>query len=126
MRIMSAVLFVFAASCSTVPFQPPEPAYKLFSKHGVSEIEVRKAMLECGFSDPFIGRIDGKYDQFVLAGLCMEKDGFRFRVDDREGFCNGMKKSDNCNNDRQVPARSVERRLSGHYCRQFPAVEACQ
>lgn len=121
-------VFLLAGCTSGVGwFQPAEPLYNYFSRPGVSDVGTRKAMLECGFPDPFRGTAEGyPLDTTILAGLCMERDGFLYEVDGQAGWCR-RQDAGLCNARRSdIPSRSEGRRLKSPYCKQYPSVMACK
>lgn len=124
--LVIVVLFFVTACFGVKPFQPTKPIYKNFHKENVSSVEVRKAMLECGFPDPHrASHPSYSYEDVVLAGLCMERDGFTYRGDGKTGWCVRMMEPV-CNaNKADVPVRSVDRRLNSPHCKEHPQIETC-
>lgn len=86
LRALATVLLSLTAACTTRPFQPSPPAYKLWAKPGVSEQGVRSAMLDCGFVDS--AYVDGTVmtnNDYARAQLCMIDK--RFVYQDRRILC---------------------------------------
>jgi hypothetical protein len=78
----------FLASCISgcfggEPFQPPPPEFENWSKTGVTDLDVKKAMLECGYPSPYqaaqwrIGQAVTQ-EEFALMYVCMKSYGFVF------------------------------------------------
>jgi hypothetical protein len=81
--IVAGILY----GCINKPFQPTPPAFKTWTKVGVSEEDVKQAMLNCGY--PNVGGFAGtKYtpNEVAHAEQCMFRKGFRFK-DDWKGIC---------------------------------------
>ncbi|VVE77536.1 hypothetical protein [Pandoraea sputorum] len=74
------------AACTTRPFQPSPPLYKLWAKRGVDEQGVRNAMLACGFpNSAYVDRKDMTLNDFAKGELCMIDHGFQYQ--DRRIIC---------------------------------------
>ena len=105
---------------------------KRWKKAGASDLEIRKALLECG-SGVYIGK-DAyelmktltltQYDHgLVLIKKCMLADNFDYlgNVD----LCENQS-IPACQPDAIVPTREVERRINGAFCRDDPYLYECQ
>ncbi len=114
-------------------FQPLPDNYEIYQKNGLGEIEVRKALLECGMEDPIgylkldTGKNDKeKVESMVYAEMCMFNDGFTRK--NFKSICSQSPHFEACKpeNAQFIPKRSVERRLSSAYCKTYPRADACQ
>ena len=85
---------VLGLSGCAKPFQPVPPLFLLWSKDGVDVIGVKKALLECGYPNPYDG-VDRSWvggtlishtslDDSVMSELCMKKNFFEKQS---RGFC---------------------------------------
>jgi len=78
--LCAVLLCLGAAACTTRPFQPPPAAYTLWTQPGVSELGVRRAMVDCGFPDPAnITPREMSTNDAAQAQLCMLEIGFRYQ-----------------------------------------------
>lgn len=103
-----------------------------WNKAGVSELETRKALLECG-SGVYLGKNAyelmktlplTQYDHgLVLIKKCMLADGFEYlgNVD----LC-ANQSIPACQPDAIVPKREVEHRINGAYCVESSFIPECQ
>lgn len=81
-----AAIVLALTACTTRPFQPPPPLYKLWAKPGVSEQGVRSAMLGCGYADPaYVDKTMMTTNAQARAELCMLDKGFLYQ--DRRILC---------------------------------------
>jgi predicted nucleic acid-binding Zn ribbon protein len=124
MLSLFSFLVVACGPLSPAYYQPTEPTYKYYKKAGATELDVKKAMLECGISD--IDTSSGNFKQdmnsFLLADWCMEKSGFV----GANGADMTMEEACQLEHNKQYPAcqpdavilkPSVERRLNSEYCK---------
>lgn len=115
-------------------FQPLPYNYEEYKKHNSSEIEVKKALLECGMEDPLgILKPDPGMSRKevieMLAGaeLCMFNDGFVLAANHPGPLCKRISNIEICKpeNAHLIPKRDVKRRLESLYCKKFPKAQAC-
>lgn len=86
LRIALCVVLLGVAACTTRPFQPAPPAYKLWAKPGVAEQGVRGAMLDCGYNDAaYVDATKMTTNDVARAELCMIDRGFAYQ--DRRILC---------------------------------------
>lgn len=116
--------------CIKSSFQPIPPLYMLWVKSGASHLDVKMALMECGWPSPNPSgygqdTADMSPNDRALTNLCMEKSGFATK----DPF-NGYKLIPTCEQPYQVkypacqpnaiiPTRSVERRLNSAYCKGY-------
>jgi hypothetical protein len=65
------------SACSVRGFQPPPPNYKAWIKNGTTEQDIKQAMLDCGYPNPFTtanasGNDEAKWEN------CMFKKGYKY------------------------------------------------
>jgi len=135
--VVSVVLLL--ASCSK-PFQPVAPGYKLWSKNGVSDLAIKKSMLECGVPsvDPVINSYeyafgikyeedDKRLNKGFLEDLCMESLGYIPREYTVHEYCSWERYNHlaACQPNAKIPTPSVERRLNSWYCKIKTDYEYC-
>ena len=68
------------------PFQPPPAEYESWEKSGVSDPEVRRTLLACGYPNPYGFDRDYIPNDVAIAEQCMFSRGFR-RNDSYKGIC---------------------------------------
>lgn len=132
MRLLFAGLFCalsLTACGSTLPFQPVPDSYLLWAKPGASQLEVKKALLECGMaspSSPARPPLDPRTpDQLAAAENCMQAAGFKAPQPSHR-MCAAQPHLATCQADAAPSSRSVERRLSSNYCQAKKDVEFCR
>lgn len=119
-RIVVIALLILVVNGCAKPFQPVPPTFKMWQKTGVSEVDIKKALLECGYPTPF-GVRGGKAERSVteneysFSQLCMEESGFKYR--DRR-YCDLVPRLEACQpgSSQFVPKRNINRRLNSAYC----------
>lgn len=78
--LAAVALCLGVAACTTRPFQPPPAPYTLWTQPGVSELGVRRAMVDCGFPDPAnISPREMSTNDVAQAQLCMLEIGFHYQ-----------------------------------------------
>lgn len=125
------VLLILISGCAN----PPRPAFMNYSKLGVDELEVKKAMLECGsgsinpnkYSNEALGlsgrdQTDERINHHMLVQLCMDRDGFKYRHGTVEAACSLASRREKpaytaCQPNPPIPERSIETRLNSHHCK---------
>ncbi|PCI41847.1 MAG: hypothetical protein COB41_10230 [Proteobacteria bacterium] len=118
--LIMLLLSILTTGCNKAYFQPPPPEYEIWSKSGASELDVKKAMLECGMNNPF-GETDPKLypynrNRYYLARFCMESEGYIERGMNVREACRLYPETPACQPDAVIPKPSVERRLNSKYC----------
>lgn len=121
---------ILLSGCVSDYFQPPPPTYKVWNKQGASELDVKKALLECGDASPSSTYQMYEYafqlksekeivDYILLTDACMEQYGYK---ENRWTFRDKCSWSHNkhlpaCQPNPNIPTPSVERRLNSWYCK---------
>lgn len=121
--------------------QPAPPAWKAWVKKGATDLEIKKAVLECGAPDPEVNGFiytaagikdfDEQMNHSFLTGACMEKAGFIDRWRSVAQSCadsNFPKRRDYaaCQPGAVIPQRNVERRLNSWLCKLETDREYCR
>ena len=116
-------------------FKSIPDTYLLYRKNGSSDFETQKALLECGYANPYSGVPDwsndvgyeGYYEQEPLRRGCMLKDGFVDKLNN-DSLCKhpNYRLTPACQPDAVIPTRSIERRLNSVFCKQYPRAQVCQ
>ncbi len=117
------LVILFISGCTSKPFQPPRSSYEYWLVNGQDKLEVKKALLECGYPSPFDRPIDE--NKYIVGYKCMLKSGFVPNSDLAERI-----KSYNCSFLRKdslplacdlpwdkIPDRSIKKRLESDYCK---------
>jgi len=110
---------------------PISYAYEDFKKAGASELEVQKALLECGFESP-LGDSRNDLNNGVIMDRCMEKAGFIYEwylnYTHGKTFCEEHPTIPECFLPLdQIPDRNVTKRFNSEWCKvKFPNAKACQ
>jgi hypothetical protein len=120
--------------------QPAPPTYEQWVKPGTTEIEVKKALLECGepstVRDTYIYEKalglkghDELRNHFFLVDRCMEESGFVVpRTKTTLEYClwDRHRHLPACQAETSPPKRSVERRMNSWYCKIKTDQEYCR
>jgi hypothetical protein len=134
---ITAVFFcAFLSGCfGHKPFQPPPYYSETWKKPNMSEDETITALLECGITTPtarIIGR-DGETDmsdeEYALAILCMESDGFVSSSKERSwsGWCKRQyNPPDSCKEGTPPPKRDPKKRLDSVFCQELTTSRLCK
>ncbi|WP_431276021.1 hypothetical protein ACQ858_07015 [Variovorax ureilyticus] len=126
----ASVFFLFVSlalqtGCAGKPFQPPPFEFESWEKPGTSEQEIKRALLECGYPDPFIAGGKASANEFVIMSRCMEKSGFTSKIP--YSLCRGNFNLPACAlPDAEIPNRKIEKRLGGRFCRELPGADVCK
>jgi len=104
--------------------KPPPHSYEIWSMGHQNTLEVKKALLECGYATPFnFAEANKRVDinMYILSQRCMLKAGFaqnKYYQDALQNRCN--KKYYNysaCDLPwDKIPDRSIKKRLESDYC----------
>lgn len=129
MKFSSAFFFfaslAFQTGCTGKPFQPPPFEFESWEKSEASEQEIKKALLECGYPDPFVAGGKATANEFVIMSRCMEKSGFSSKMP--YSLCRGNFNLPACAlQETEIPSRAIEKRLGGRFCREFPRTDVCK
>lgn len=132
------VLALLLGGCPK-PFQPVAPTYQLWSKRGASELDIKKALLECGEPAPDvtvqmyeyafgIKDDDTWFNTSFLASACMENAGYKPRRYTVKEYCSWDRYQHLlvCQPNAVIPTPSVERRLNSWYCKLETDYEYCR
>jgi hypothetical protein len=111
--ILGVCAVVLLAAC---PGPAGRPSYEFWERPGASQLEINKAMLECGYQS--LSFENEPLNEGILTRRCMQKSGFRSKSS--YSFCRETSSSDippACFlPEDQIPERSVERRVNGKQC----------
>lgn len=133
----SAVLIFFVAGLVSgcIPrsaFAPPPYDYETWSRSGATELDVWKAMLDCGYASPFEAVADfpggGRSDeQIVESMLCIERSGYSHYVERRNTpVCSQWRRMQPaCQPGARIVTPDANRRLKSGYCKKYPQSRAC-
>ena len=98
--ILSILFILFINSCASETnmrgFKPPPSIYESFVKNGVSADDVKQAMLECGYSNPFHIDRHVTINDSTKWENCMFANGFRYK--------RGYKGTCSLRNSKDIPA----------------------
>lgn len=105
--------------------------YEDYAKSGISENEVKQALLECGFPSPFGEMVPMDRNWIVLSDRCMEKNGFvdanYLKLTHGKTYCEKHPEISACHLPLdQIPDRDVVKRLNSPFCKAYPNAEVCQ
>lgn len=141
-RLIRLFFVIFVVGCAAY-FQPPKPAYQVWKKEGKGELDVKKALLECGEPSPeptvemykYAFNIDLRSDPdaFNNKGFsedaCMEQSGYARLMGYRSvaEYCSWdrYKHLPICQPNAEIPKPSVERRLNSWHCKIKTDYEYC-
>lgn len=119
--------------------KPAPEAYEKWMKPGLSLLDIKKAMLECGaphyaptgfiYEAAGFKTLNEQLSHSFMVSACMEKSGFVARWDSVEQSCRKFaeyKTYPACQSGAAIPERSVERRLNSWHCRIKADREYCR
>lgn len=127
-KLLSGIFLFIMAGCFIE--QPSRTAVDAWEKSGADQIEIKKALLECGmqYLDGRLNRdisLDEKLNAEEAGRLCMIQAGFH----DKFGSVKWCEKHENlpiCQPNAVVPQRSVDRRLNSPHCKEYKEQPECQ
>ncbi|WP_142416719.1 hypothetical protein [Bartonella massiliensis] len=128
LKLLSGVALFAMAGC--YPEQPPRTVVDAWEKSGADQLEVKKALLECGIQY-LDGRLDTdksmdeRFNEEETVSVCMIQAGFQNKVG-RVKWCEKYENLPICQSDAVIPQRSVERRLSSPHCEEYKEQPECQ
>jgi hypothetical protein len=99
-------------------FPPPETEEGLWHQPGKNSVDVKKALLECGFAN--FNAMAPSID-YLAASVCMERLGYVREITslgEKTPVCTTAwyKNDPSCQPDAVIPTPSIERRLNSQYC----------
>jgi hypothetical protein len=111
------------------PFQPPPTEFESWSKAGVASVEVKKAMLECGYPSPYEAvewrpGVAVTQEEFALMYMCMKSNGFVF-ANGRYDFCAYSASLKACQSGAAIPKRDIGKRMNGSFCHAHSSDPVC-
>ncbi|EJF87274.1 hypothetical protein [Bartonella rattimassiliensis] len=128
LKLLSGIALFVMAGCALE--QPSQTAVDAWEKFGADQIEIKKALLECG-----IQHLDGRFDPEKSAderfnaeesvNACMIQAGFQDKLG-RVKWCEKYENLPICQPDAVIPQRSVERRLNSLHCEEHKKQPECQ
>ncbi|WP_375617749.1 MULTISPECIES: hypothetical protein [unclassified Bartonella] len=128
LKLLSGITLFVMAGC--YPEQPSRTAVDAWEKSGTDQLEIKKALLECGIQH-FDGRLDTetstdeKFNAEESVNACMIQAGFQDKLG-RMKWCEKYKNLPICQPDAVIPQRSVERRLNSPHCQEHKEQPECQ
>ena len=127
------LLFLILSGCNIESkFQPVPDYYKLWTKDDATELDVKKALIECGWpspnpsgSGPDVNHMTT--NDMALAELCMKHSGFSHHdpFGHNGSFCKLDRTLPACQPGAEIPKPSKERRLNSPYCKRKMSYEYC-
>ena len=105
-------------------FKPIPDAYLLWTKPGATELDVKKALMECGKPSPAPSAYGPdvahmSLNDKALANLCMIQAGFTYHDPFKmnSSYCKLEPSLPACQPGAEIPKPSKERRLKSEYCK---------
>lgn len=125
------VLVFLLSGCTEKAFKPVPDEYFLWTKPGMSLIDVKKSLLECGEPTPagtgeaFSLMTDNEH---AIVEVCMRRLGYTFEYGDYASICSTRPELNlpACQSGAQIPAPSVEMRLNSDYCKRKRGYQFCK
>ncbi len=116
-RLIIFILIIFSFLGCTRGFKPPPPEHETWRKHGATKLEIKRALLECGWYSPSgTNPYESTNQEIAQWDRCMKNSGFV----NSSYFCEGLHNPPPaCQPDAIIPTRSVERRLNSYYCTNY-------
>ncbi len=134
-RLLILVIFLISG-CASKPFQPPTKTYQDWVDGKHSELEIKKALLECGYPTPFADyppygtNASFSKNTYVKNYKCMLKAGFVNNLKHHPSHICYDSTGLPCNKDikcqprplacdlswSEIPDRSIKKRLESDYC----------
>ena len=118
-------LMILLSGCNIASrFQPVPDYYLLWTKPGATELDVKRALMECGWpspsptgSGPDVAHMS-RNDK-ALANLCMIRAGFTYHDPFKMngGYCKLDPSLPACQPGAEIPKPSKDRRLNSEYCK---------
>lgn len=126
---VTSVALSLTACAGSKPFQPPLAAFQVWHKPGVSNLGIKKALLECGMPHPESESLPPKPmrtdNERAETENCLLAAGYRMPADYSHG-CTLRPDLPACQPGVKPPTPSVERRMNSNYCRARQDREFCR
>lgn len=118
-------LLLNLTACVTSIDKPPPDEHEHWHA-GVSKIETKKAMLECGYQTPFTDyRSTASNDEISKRQSCMKNSGFTY--DDPRGLlCHVFSNLLSCQSNAVIPKRDPQRRFDSQFCKNYAKSDICK
>lgn len=118
-------LMMILSGCNlSSKFQPVPNAYLLWTKPGSTELDVKKALMECGWPSPFPSGSGSDVAHMnrndkALANLCMKNSGFIYHdpFKTNSSYCKTFPDLPACQPGAEISKPSQERRLNSERCK---------
>ncbi len=125
--LLLVLVGILTSGCAEKMFQPPPPEFKGWSRPGADELQVKKALLECGFSSPVWLSNSRTYDEMAFGYFCMKQAGYQ-SVDGSHHWCKNHRDKNlaACAPGASIPTPSVSRRLNSKYCKAKTDYKYCK
>ena len=146
--VLSSVVILVSGCLGFEPFQPPPDLYKTWEKKGEDDVGIKKALMECGYPNPFGDKMSDDPNESATRFMCMRHDGFRNSNRDWKGlgdtdasrlrsvcslaigpFVKGRasryERLPACEPGAPVRRRDVDRRMNGPFCASYPKADVC-
>lgn len=130
LKLLGCIAPLIMAGCHAFDEQL---ALDMWTKPGADQLEVKKALLECGMPSPYNSAmgIEGvSMNANAAINMCLVKAGFNMTIFDvgLRDWCRNYNAEDLpiCVPGSVIPKRSVERRLKSAYCQKYKNKPECQ
>lgn len=133
MRWIVPFLIIGLAGCSIrSKFQPVPDEYLLWTKPGATELDVKKALMECGLpspspsgSGPDVAHMNRNDN--ALVDLCLMGSGFTYHnpFKRNSSYCKNDPSLPACQPGAEIPKPSKELRLNSEYCKRKTDYQYC-
>lgn len=79
---LAILVLISCGGCVGKPFQPLPPLFKTWAKAGTVPDQVKEALLNCGYGNPYAGFETNliAVENIAAADRCMEDLGFKYLV----------------------------------------------
>jgi len=106
--------------------KPPPDEYELWMKQGISVLEIKQALLECGNPSPYsISMSSATPDEFAKRDRCMELAGFSY-IGRLGTYCKNSSKLASCQPEAVIPKRDPQRRFDSQFCKNYTQSDICK
>ncbi|PIT68205.1 hypothetical protein [Bartonella tribocorum] len=128
LKLLSGIALFFMAGC--YPEQPSKTIVDAWEKPGADQLEIKKALLECGvqYLDGRLNidkTLEEKFNAEESESVCMRQAGFQEKWE-MVKWCEKYENLPICQPDAVIPKRSVERRLNSPHCEEHKEQPECQ
>ncbi|WP_208432219.1 hypothetical protein [Bartonella doshiae] len=126
LKLLSGLVLLSMAGCNLGKRPPGYIA--MWKKPGADQLEVKKALLECGMPAPYDVFPENQKlspNDMVSIDACMVQSGFHYKG--RSNWCYTFKEDNlpNCRPGAVIPQRSVKKRLNSPFCKKHPEQYEC-